>query len=626
MIKITFLPDEKNIEVNKGTSILEALEKAGISIDTPCGGKGICGKCKVLFNKGITAAASAEKEFLSEEEIEKGFRLACQTKVFKDSIIEIPLEIRLDFNNVFSSKLKGDIHHIKKGFSIDSDLRKVFLNLEKPSLDNQRSDWERIKDGLSLKKIKNVSNLKIPVEILKKISDLVRESGFKITVTLYNNEVIDIENGDTTKSSYGMAFDIGTTTLAGYLIDLRTGKELSAVAKTNPQIIYGEDVISRIEFVQKQKNGLEKLQKEVVNALNEIIRETAQKAKINKKNIYEIVIVGNTCMHHLFLSLNPINLAPSPYIPVIKESLSLKAKDIPGLSLNPTANICMLPNISAFVGADIVGGILSTSMWREDKTVLFVDLGTNGEIVLGSRERLWACSAAMGPAFEGSRISSGMRATEGAIDKVKIANKFIAYRVIKDVKVRGICGSGLIDLIAELLKLGLINKSGKLIDREECKPGLSEEIRKRIIKGPKGNKFLLVKGKETESGNPIFLTQKDIREVQLAKAAIYAGIKILLKEVNISPEDIQEVLLAGAFGNFINKENARRIGLIPQLPLGRIKCIGNAAGTGAEIALLSERMREKCQKIAKKVKYIELSSRPDFQEEFTEAMFFNFKV
>lgn len=331
-------------------------------------------------------------------------------------------------------------------------------------------------------------------------------------------------------------------------------------------------------------------------------------------------------MHHLFLGLDPINLAPSPYISVIKESLSLKAKDMPELELNPTANIHILPNVSAFVGADIVGGILSTFMWREDKTVLFVDLGTNGEIALGLRERLWACSAAAGPAFEGSRISSGMRATEGAIDKVKIVNKFIAYRAIKDVKVRGICGSGLIDLIAELLKLGLINKSGKLIDREECKPELSEEIRKRIIKGPKDNKFLLVKGKETESGNPIFLTQKDIREVQLAKAAVYAGIKTLLKEVNISPEDIQEVLLAGAFGNFINKENARRIGLIPYLPLNRIKFIGNAAGTGAEVVLLSKKMREVSQEISNKVKYVELSSRTDFQEEFIKAMFFNFKV
>ena len=622
MIKITFLPDEKNIEVNKGTSILEALEKAGISIDTPCGGKGICGKCKVLINKGITAAASAEKEFLSEEEIGKGFRLACQTKVFKDSIIEIPLEIRLDFNNVFSSKLKGDIHYIKKGFSIDSDLRKVFLNLEKPSLDDQRSDWGRIKDGLSLKKIKNVSNLKIPVEILKKIPNLIRKTDFKVTVTVLNNEIIDIENGDTTKSSYGMAFDIGTTTLAGYLINLRTGKELSAVAKTNPQIIYGEDVISRIEFVQKQKNGLEKLQKEVVNTLNEIIRETTQKAKINKKNIYETVIVGNTCMHHLFLGLNPINLAPSPYIPVIKKSLSLKAKDIPGLSLNPTANIYMLPNISAFVGADISAGILSTFMWREGKTVLFVDLGTNGEIVLGSKERLWTCSTAAGPAFEGSRISSGMRAIEGAISKVKITNKSINWQVINHIKAKGICGSGLIDLIAYMLKLGLIDKSGKLINREDCQPEISEEIKKRIIKEKEGNKFLLAKRDETIAGKPIYLTQKDIREVQLAKAAVYAGIKILLKEVNVSPEDIQEVLLAGAFGNFINKESARRIGLIPYLPIKRIKFIGNAAGTGAEVTLLSKEMRQVSQEISTKVKYIELSSRLDFQEEFIKAMSF----
>ena len=622
MIKVTFLPDKKNIKIHKGTTILEALEKARIKINIPCGGKGICGKCKILINKGITTTTPIEKKLLSEEEIRKGFRLACQTKLFKDAIIEIPLEIRLDFKRVFYSNLKGDIHCIKNNFAIDSNLKKVFLDLKKPSLDDQRSDWGRIKDGLSSKKIENISNLKISLQILKKIPILIRKADSKIIVTICNDEIIDIESGNTAKKSYGIAFDIGTTTVVGYLIDLGSGEELSAVAKTNPQIIHGDDVISRIEFIQKQKNGLEKLQKEVVNALNEIIRETTQKAKINKKNIYETVIVGNTCMHHLFLGLNPINLAPSPYIPVIKESLSLKAKDIPELELNPTANIHILPNISAFVGADIVGGILSTSMWREDKTVLFVDLGTNGEIVLGSRERLWACSAAAGPAFEGSRISSGMRAAEGAIDKVKIDNKFIIYKVIEDGKVRGICGSGLIDLIAELLKLGLINKSGKLIDREECNFELSEEIRKRIIKGQKGNKFLLVKSKETENEKPIYLTQRDIREVQLAKAAIYAGIKILLKEVNIPPEDIQKILLAGAFGNFIDKKSARRIGLIPNLPLKKIESVGNAAGRGAEMALCSKKMRELSQEISKKVKYVELSSRLDFQKEFIEVMFF----
>ncbi|MBU1428761.1 DUF4445 domain-containing protein [bacterium] len=621
MVKITFLPDKKNIEVNEGTTILEALKRAGININTPCGGKGICGKCKVLVVEGLTAA-SIEKELLSEGEIEKGFRFACQTKVFKDSIIEIPLEIRLDFNNVFSSKLKGDTHHIKKSFSIDSDLRKVFLDLEKPSLDDQRSDWERIKDGLSLKKIENILNLKVPIEILKKIPDLLRKSDFKITITLQNNEIIDIESGNTAKNSYGIAFDIGTTTVAGYLVNLESGIELSAAAKTNPQVVYGDDVISRVGFAQQNKDGLLKLQKEIVNALNEIIKETTQRAKISSDNIYKMSIAGNTCMQHLLLGLNPSYIASSPYIPVIKEDLSVKSKDIPKLILIPNTNIYMLPNISAYVGADIAAGILATCMWKKEKNILFLDLGTNGEIVLSARGKLWACSTAAGPAFEGARISSGMRAAEGAIDKVKMDHKSFAYSVIKEDKVKGICGSGLIDLIAEMLRLGLINKSGRLTDREGCNAELGEEIRKRIIKGQKGNKFLLVEGKETENGDPVFLTQKDIREVQLAKAAIFAGIKILLKEVNILPEDIQEILLAGAFGNFIDKESARRIGLIPYLSLKKIKSVGNTAGRGAEIALLSEKMKEVCRDTAREVQYIELSSRSDFQDEFMDAMFF----
>jgi len=622
MIKITFLPDKKNIEANEGITVLEALEKAGINIGTPCGGKGICGKCKVLVDKGITAATLKENELLPKEEIEKGFRLACQTKLFKDTVIEIPSEIRLDFKRVFSSNLKGGICHFKNNFSLDSNFKKVFLDLKKPFLDDQRADWERIKDELFLKKIENISNLKASLEILKKIPVLIREANFKITVTVDNDKIIDIEKGDTTKSSYGIAFDIGTTTVAGYLIDLSTGEELSAVAKTNPQAIHGDDIISRIEFTQQYKDGLEILQKEIVNTLNEIIREAAQKAGVNTNNIYKITVAGNTCMQHLLLGLNPSYAALSPYIPVIKESLNLKAKDIPKLALKPTVNVYILPNISAFVGADITAGILATYIWRNEKIILFIDLGTNGEIVLGSKRKIWTCSTAAGPAFEGARISSGMRAEEGAIDKVKIDNGSITYRVIKDGKVRGICGSGLIVLIAEMLNLGLINKSGKLINREECNPELSEEIKKRIIKGEKGNKFLIVKGKGTENGNPIYLTQGDIREVQLAKAAIYAGIKILLKKVNISSDDIQKILLAGAFGNFIDKKSAIEIGLIPCLPLEKIESVGNAAGKGAEIVLLSEKTRKICEKISKDIKYIELSSCPDFQKEYIKAMFF----
>ena len=622
MIKITILPDKKNIEENEGTTILEVLERVGINISIPCGGKGICGKCKVLVNKGITAATSIEKELLPEEEIKKGFRLACQTKIFKDTVIEIPSEIRLYFKRAFSSNLKGDTNRIKNNFSIDSNFKKVFLDLKKPSLDDQRADWERIKDELSSKKIENIYDLKTSLEILKKIPVLIRKANFKITVTVENDEIIDIEKGDTVKSSYGIAFDIGTTTVAGYLVDLNTGEELSTVAKTNPQIIYGDDIISRIEFAQQDKEGLEILQKEIVNTLNEIIKETAQRAKISSDNIVKMSVAGNTCMHHLLLGLNPSYIALSPYIPVIKESLNLKAKNIPKLALKPTVNVCMLPNISAFVGADITAGILATHIWRNEKNILLIDLGTNGEIVFALKKKLWACSTAAGPAFEGARISSGLRAAEGAIDKVKIDNNFIIYRTIKDGKVRGICGSGLIDLIAEMLKLGLINKSGRLINREECNPELSEEIRNRIIKGQKGNKFLIVKGKETENGNPIYLTQGDIREVQLAKAAIYAGIKILLKKVNIPLYDIQKILLAGAFGNFINKESARRIGLIPYLSLKKIESVGNTAGRGAVIVLLSEKMKKVCRDTAREVQYIELSSRTDFQKEFIDALFF----
>jgi len=623
MLKITFLPDKKTIRIHEGTKILQALKKAGIQIDTPCKGEGTCGKCKILIKKGIPMATFTEQDLLSEVEIKQGFRLACQTKLITDMVIEIPQEIRLDFEKIYSSNLKGDIGRVNHDFILKSNLKKVFLTLKKPSLTDQQPDWERIKEALFLKDSDIIPLLKTNIETLKKFPDIIREADYNITVTICDNELIDIEKDDTTKKCYGVAFDIGTTTVVGYLVDLENGKELSVVAKTNPQVIYGDDVISRIGFAQENEDGLKKLQKVIIHALNDIITETVKRAKINKDNIYKVSIAGNTCMHHLLLGLNPSFIASSPYVPAIKESLNLKAKDIPGFILQPNANVYVLPNISAFVGADISAGILATGMWDRKKTVLFVDLGTNGEIVLGVNKKLWACSTAAGPAFEGARISHGMRAAEGAIDCVKIDNNQLIYHTIKDGKVRGICGSGLIDLLAEMLNQGFVDKTGRLINQETCHSKISKEIRSRMFKDEKGGKFLLVKGKETENGNPIFLTQKDIREVQLAKAAIFAGIKILLKEANILLNDIDEILLAGAFGNFINKKSASRLGLIPHISLHKIKSVGNAAGRGAEMTLLSEEIKKIGQKITKEVVYIELSSRPDFQKEFIDAMFFN---
>ena len=628
MIKVTFIPDEINIEINKGSKLLDVLKKVEIYIDMPCGGEGTCGKCKVLVRKGVPEVSSIEKDFLTEKEIEKGYRLACQARLTHDAIIEIPPEIRLNIEKSFFAKAKGDISGTKKCFPLDTGLLKIFMELEKPSLADQRSDWERIKDGILLysKHMKDptiLSNLSLHLEILKRIPALIREADLKITITILNNEVINIEKGDTTKNIYGIAFDIGTTTVAGYLVNLINGKEIASVARLNPQVKYGDDIISRIGFLQKSENGLQILQEEIVGVVNEIISELTYCAKIDRDDIYKIVFVGNTCMHHLLLSITPVFLAPSPYLPAIRESISLKAGEIPGLLLNQTSEVFLLPNISAFVGADISAGILANELWEKDRNVLFVDLGTNGEIVLGTKGKLWACSTAVGPAFEGARISSGMRAAKGAIDRIKIKNNSIFYRVIENGEIKGICGSGIIDLIVELLELGIIEKNGRLLGRLECSHQINEEIKKRILKNKYGNKFLVMEEERITSGEAIYLTQEDIREVQLAKAAVRAGIKIILKEAKIEEDDLDEILLAGAFGNSFDKKNAIKIGLIPGLPLSRIKNVGNSAGKGAELALCSNMKRQLCEEITKKVKYIELSSNPDFQREYIGEMFFN---
>jgi len=621
-LTVTILPEKKSFSLPGGATLLYVLEKAGIHIDTPCRGKGICGKCKILIKEGIPESTITEQDLLTKDEILQGYRLACQARPVADSVIEVPKESRLDFKKAYSSHLKGDVHRLPHDFPFEADFEKIYLTLKKPSLDDQRSDWERITAGISSHRQDKTLRVKTSVDLLKEIPLLLREADDKITITLCKNDLIDIEKGNTVNYGFGMAFDIGTTTVAGYLLDLKSGKELSVVAKTNPQIIYGDDIIARIGFAQENKDGVKKLQSAIMNVLNEIITETTEKAQINKENIYKVTISGNTCMHHMLLGLPTSYIASSPYIPVIKEGINLKVKDLLGIKLSPNTHLYFIPNISAFVGADISAGILASDMWKNEKTSLFVDLGTNGEIVLGHKNKLWACSTAAGPAFEGARISSGMRAADGAIDRVKIDGKQLTYHVIKDGKIRGICGSGLIDLIAEMLNSGLIDKTGRLISRELCRSRISEELANRIMKDEKNHQFLIVNGKETQSGHPLFITQRDIREIQLAKAAIFAGIKILLKEAGLLPEEIGEILLAGAFGNFINKESARRLGLIPPVALNKIESVGNAAGRGTEMVLLSDEMKRKCRKISQEVAYIELSSRKDFQKEFMDAMFF----
>lgn len=625
MIEITINPGEKRIEVAKGTLLLDALREARINISTPCGGKGNCGKCKVIIAPATAYRGNSvnpnEKKWLSEEEIKEGFRLACQYRVFQNCSVNIPFFSLLNEKDV---QLQKKVKHcsFQKEFQPVVPFKKYYLTLTPPSLDDQRSDWTRIKDKLSsVEKNENIDYF-ISLDILNNLPELLRENNFSITVVLYKDSIIAIEAGDTSKELYGVAIDIGTTTIASYLVDLTIFQELAAEAAANPQFIHGYDVISRIDFASKSIINHEKLQQELICSLNGIIEALSFRAGIDSAKIYFAVLVGNTSMHHFLWNLPTRNLASSPYIPVLCDAIMGNARDLPDFCLIPNACVYSAPNVSAYIGGDIIADLIDVSILDKKHNCLLIDMGTNGEIVLKSNEKIWACSAAAGPAFEGARISSGMRATAGAIDRVTVDSQQIEYRVIGQSSAAGLCGSGIIDLIAGLLKIGLIKRDGRLISREECGREISEQIKERIIKGENGYNFLLVPTSESVTGKPIYLTQKDIREIQLAKGAVAAGIIILLKYARFSIGNIEEVLLAGSFGNILDNNSALSIGLIPDAGFKNIRSIGNAAGKGAVKLLLSEPMRNIADQLSTQIKYIELSAQPDFVKIFSEAMFF----
>jgi uncharacterized 2Fe-2S/4Fe-4S cluster protein (DUF4445 family) len=432
-----------------------------------------------------------------------------------------------------------------------------------------------------------------------------------------------VEPGDTTRHLYGVAFDIGTTTVVAYLMDLTSGREIASASDLNPQGAYGEDLISRLSFTQEHPQGLEVLRQEIVALLNRLVEEAAARAGVRKEHIYEATVVGNVVMQHLFLGIDPQGLAAAPYAPVVRAGLSLRAEEV-GLELVPQARVHLLPSIAGFVGADMVGVLLTVLPQQSPEIQLIIDLGTNGEIALGSRERLLVCSTAAGPAFEGARIQHGMRSASGAIDRVRIGED-VTCRVIDGGPALGICGSGLIDAVAGLLEQGLIDSSGRLLRDSELPPTVSPKLRHRLkgsAEDGNGPRFVLVPQQLSGTGADIFLTQQDIRELQLAKGAIYAGIQVLKRELGIEDQDICRVLLAGAFGTYVNTANAQRIGLIPPVPRERVQAIGNAAGFGAQIALLSSPERRIAELAARRAEHVRLSGRPDFQDDFLRALHF----
>ncbi len=609
MPKIFFIPQNKEIEVDKGTGILTAADQAGLYIEGDCAGRGTCGKCRVKLTEGEKAApTSAEKKHLSATDLEKGWVLACQRTIENDMTIEVPVQKDAHLRK---TSLAGGVEKLE----CDPIIKKSELKLERPAVKDQTADLERLLGKLGQ------TGLDISLRELANLPKLLRGNGYKVTAAISGDRIISVEPGNTGDQVYGVAFDIGTTTIMGSLIDLTDASIIAVSAATNPQNAYGADVISRITHASESAENLKQLQDKVIEAVNKIIKELMKETRVARDRIYELVAVGNTTMSHLFMGIDPTYLAPAPFIPAYSRALEVEACEL-GIKINPGGRVTFLPNIAGYVGSDTVGVILATDMDQRSDNCAAIDIGTNGELVLKANGRLMACSTAAGPAFEGAQIKHGMRAASGAVESVDYLDGNIVVKTIDDAPACGICGSGLIDGAAALLDAGLVEPSGRFVNPEEQPEKVAEHFKKRLRKGKGGYEYVLVTAEESESGEDIVLTQGDLRELQLAKGAIYAGLMILLKEAGIREEDLDKVLLAGAFGNYVRKESALKIGLLPQLPPDKIIAVGNAAGDGSRMALASKTIRERAVELPAKVEHLELSTRPDFQDIFVEAMAF----
>lgn len=606
--KITFYPVMKEIEVPPGTPLKEAMDLAGLDFDFPCGGRGKCGKCRVKVLEGRIHPSDADKSHLEKEEIADGFRLACAAAVEGDTAVELP--------QVQGHKIL--VTTTERRIDLDPHLHKFCLEVPRPSLEDQRPDWNRLREGLRV--AGGGKDRRISLTALRALPETLRSGGFTCTAVAAGEEVVGIEKGDTTARMLGIAFDIGTTTVVGYLLDLLTGRELAVASALNPQTKYGADVISRITYAVQERDGLDRLHRAIIEAVNELIEKAASQAGCKREDIYAVSVVGNSCMHHLFLGLNPKYIALSPYVPVTGMEQVVAAREL-GIEINEAGNVYVLPNIAGFVGADTVGVILATEMDESEAIKLAIDIGTNGEIVLGTRDCLLACSAAAGPAFEGAQISCGMRGTEGAIDHVEFGDDF-ACSTIGGCRPEGICGSGLIDAIAGMLHTGIIDYKGRILPPDKFAGTPAGRFASRVVEHDGMRAFLLAPADEAAGGRPLFITQQDVRELQLAKGAIATGIKVLLDRYGIAPEDVSEVLLAGAFGNYLDRHSACAIGLIPPVLEDRVRPVGNAAGAGAVTALLSGSEYRRAARIAASVEYVELGSYPKFMEIFGASMTF----
>lgn len=592
-------PVGRRAEARPGMTLLQAAQSAGVEVVSLCGGDGWCESCVVRLEQGtLSPPTHAEKEALGDDRLAEGYRLACQAVPLGDVKIDIPPES-------LTTPQRLQIEGQEIAVALDQVVTPFDLELEAPHLHDLRADTTRLGAALNAR---GLASHTVAYPVLADLSERLREYGWSVRLALRGDEVVAALPATT--ALLGLAVDIGTTKLAAYLIDLASGETLARTGAMNPQIGYGEDVISRIAYAAAQEDGRSVLQARLAEALNGLVAEMCSETGTTPDQVVDAVVVGNTAMHHLFAGLPVHQLGLAPYVPAVGDALDVRARDL-GLALAPGAAVHLLPNIAGYVGGDHVAMLLATDAWQAQRPTIGLDIGTNTEISLAAGGRLLTCSCASGPAFEGAHIQDGMRAAPGAIERVQIVDGEVHTFVIGNQPPVGICGSGILDVIAELLKVGVINARGALD---------GDDPRMRLRDGKP--EFVLVPAANTGHGRDIVVTRKDVNEIQLAKAAIRTGVEILLAEAGLEAGEIEDFIVAGAFGTYIDIASAIRTGMFPVLPLDRFHQVGNAAGIGAKQCLVSAARRRAAVEIAQRAEYVELSTHPAFRSQFMKAIVF----
>jgi uncharacterized 2Fe-2S/4Fe-4S cluster protein (DUF4445 family) len=612
LVKVAFLPDEKEIEVPVGTNLLEAARQAEIHLNASCNGRGACGKCKLIVARGTVNTQTTT--LLTDGEKAKNYVLACQTTVTEDVTVRIPeeaIERKLKvagMGETITGKLQGLVAQI------DPMVVEAGLELAVPTLDDSVSDLDRLYRGLRKAGVET-GRMSVGLKVMRELAAVMRDENWKVTASIlrrrHSDELVEVSAGNGREPLLGLAIDVGTTTIVVYLVDLNDGKVLAATSGHNRQAACGDDVINRI--VCAEKDGVRKLSRMALATINDLIGEAVAAAGADRERIKNIAIAGNTTMVHLLLGIEPRYIRREPYLPTVSEFPTIKAGEI-GLKVNPMAAVFVMPGPASYVGGDIVSGMIYSGLHREAPMTLFIDIGTNGEIVLGNNELLMTASCSAGPAFEGGGVRWGMRAEEGAIEKVAIdpQTRVVRYETIGGLAPRGICGSGMIDLISEMLLTGVIDPRGRIqLDADHP----------RVVRQDDVPAYLVAAAAETAMGEDLLFSETDIHSIVLSKAAVYAGFTVLLDQAGMDFAAVDRVWISGGFGQYLNFDRAVSIGLLPDIDRGKFTYLGNSSIGGAYMALLSGKLRTEARQVSNAMTYIDFSSNPRFMDEFTSAQF-----